>query len=107
MYKEGFMTVVLVFDTETTGLVNSRIIQLSFVLYDMEKEEIIFYSQKNKDYILLPEFYNSENINEKWLTDRKHIEDELMLMINELEEQKKMTQRTNIRKKGLVWRKMS
>jgi len=93
------MTIVLVFDTETTGLVNSRIIQLSFVLYDIEKKEIIFYSQKNNDYILLPEFYNSENINEKWLIDRKPIEDELFSMINKLEEQKENDTKDEYRKK--------
>jgi DNA polymerase III epsilon subunit-like protein len=80
--------IVLVFDTETTGLVNSRIIQLSFILYDTEKGEIIFSSQKNKDYILLPEFYNGENINEKWLVNRMRVEDELNVMITGLESQK-------------------
>lgn len=81
--------IVLVFDTETTGLVDSRIIQLSFILYDIEKAEIIFFSEKNKDYILLPEFYNSENINSKWLDERMQTENELSVLISNFENQKR------------------
>ena len=87
-YKNTTSNIVLVFDTETTGLVDSRIIQLSFILYDIERGEILFFSEKNKDYIILPSFYDSENINEKWMTDRMQIENELIILINEVEKQK-------------------
>ena len=91
--------IVLAFDTETTGLVNSRIIQLSFVLYDTEKEVIIFSSKKNNDYVLLPEFYNSKDINETWFIDRKEIEDRLMVRITDLEKQKQTCTRNEYKKK--------
>lgn len=97
--KKENSNIVLVFDTETTGLVNSRMIQLSFVLYDTDKGEVIFFSEKNKDYILLPEFYNNKTINEKWLLDRPRIEDELLVLINELESQKQNLSRDEYKKK--------
>jgi DNA polymerase III epsilon subunit-like protein len=109
--KNTSSNIVLVFDTETTGLVNSRIIQLSFILYDIEKSEIIFFSEKNKDYILLPAFYDRENINEKWLANRMNIEDELNILISELEKQKKYIskdeynkQRQCLHEKGSKWK---